>query len=94
MKKKVFYLFAHQDDEFGIFIQLKKDIENNEPYVFYLTSGSNKNIDKKKLYFRDKESLKNLLNLGVKQKNIFFIDKFLEIKNNKLYLNAKSNKFF
>ncbi len=89
MKKKVFYLFAHQDDEFGIFIQLKKDIENNEPYVFYLTSGSNKNIDKKKLYFRDKESLKNLLNLGVKQKNIFFIGRKLEIKNNKLYLNAK-----
>jgi len=43
------FIFAHQDDEFGIFIQLKKDIEKNEPFIFYLTSGSDKKIDKNKL---------------------------------------------
>jgi len=89
MKKKIFYLFAHQDDEFGIFIQLKKDIEKNEPFIFYLTSGSDKKIDKNKLCLRDKESLKTLKSLGVRQKNIFFIGRKLEIKNNNLYLDAK-----
>ena len=89
MKKKIFYLFAHQDDEFGIFIQLKKDIEKNEPLIFYLTSGFDKKINKNKFYLRDKESLKTLKSLGVKKKNIFFIGRKLEVSNNKLYLNTK-----
>ena len=89
MKKKIFYLFAHQDDEFGIFIQLKKDIEKNEPLIFYLTSGFDKRINKNKFCLRDKESLKTLKSLGVKKKNIFFIGRKLEVSNNKLYLNTK-----
>ena len=89
MKKKVFYLFSHQDDEFGIFIQLKKDSKINDTFVFYLTSGTDKNIDKNRLYLRDKESIKTLTKLGVKKENILFIGRKQNIKNNKLYLNAK-----
>lgn len=95
MKKKIFYLFSHQDDEFGIFIQLQKDAKLNNTYVFYLTSGTDKNINKNKLYRRDKESIKTLTALGVKKKNIFFIGRMLKIKHNKLYLHAtKVKKFF
>ena len=89
MKKKIFYFFAHQDDEFGIFIQIKKEIIKNEIFIFYLTSGTDKKINKNKLYIRDKESLKTLISLGVKKKNIFFIGRKLGIKHNKLHLNAK-----
>ena len=95
MKKKVFYLFAHQDDEFGIFIQLKKDANINNTFIFYLTSGTNKNINKNKLYLRDKESIKSLTDLGIKKKNIIFVGRKLQIKHNKLYFNVKKiMKFF
>lgn len=89
MRKKIFYIFAHQDDEFGIFIKIKKEAKNNELFIFYLTSGTNENIKKNKLYYRDKESIKSLTSLGVKRENIFFIGRKLGIKHNKLYLNAK-----
>lgn len=46
MKKKIFYIFSHQDDEIGIFPQLKKDAINNEVFIFYFTSGANKKIKK------------------------------------------------
>ena len=85
MKKKIFYFFAHQDDELGIFIQIKKEIKKNELFIFYLTSGTDEKINKNKLYTRDKESLKTLISLGVKKKNIFFIGRKLGIKHNKLH---------
>ncbi len=94
MKKKIFYFFAHQDDELGIFIQIKKEIKKNELFIFYLTSGTDKKINKNKLYTRDKESLKTLISLGVKKKNIFFIGRKLGINHNKLYLNAKKVTVF
>ena len=77
MKKNIFYLFAHQDDEFGCFIKLDKDILTKNTYVFYLTSGSNKIFDKSKLSSRDKESLKTLKKLGLKEKNIFLLEEGL-----------------
>ena len=89
MKKKIFYIFSHQDDEFGIFPQLKKDSINNEVFIFYFTSGTNKKIKKNRLILRDKESIKTLTFLGVKKKNIFFIGRKLEIKTNELHLNVK-----
>ena len=94
MKKKIFYIFAHQDDEMAIFIQLKKDIMENEPFIFFLTSGTSEKIKKNKLHLRDKESLKTLKALGAKEKNIFFIGRKLNIKHNELYLNAKKVTIF
>ena len=94
MKKKIFYFFAHQDDELGIFIQIKKEVKKNELFIFYLTSGTDKKINKNKLYFRDKESINTLTSLGVKKKNIFFIGRKLGIKHNKLHLSAKKVTVF
>ena len=94
MKKKIFYLFAHQDDEFGIFIQIKEELKKNELFIFYLTSGTDKKINKNELYLRDKESIKTLTSLGVKKENIFFVGRKLGIKHNKLYLNVKKVTIF
>mgnify|MGYP001257411063 CR=1 FL=1 len=85
MKKNIFYLFAHQDDEFGIFIDILKKIKNNNIYVFYLTSGYKDKIHKLKLSKRDLESISVLKKIGVKKKNIKFIGKELDIRSNKLY---------
>jgi hypothetical protein len=87
MKKNIFYLLAHQDDEFGIFIDISKKIINCNIYVFYLTSGYKKKIYKSKLSIRDKESIKVLKKIGVKKKNIIFLGRKLDIKTNSLYLN-------
>ena len=87
MKKNVFYLFAHQDDEFGIFIDLLQKIKRDNVYIFYLTSGYKNKIHKLKLSNRDIESINVLKKIGVKQKNIKFVGKELDIKSNKLYLN-------
>ncbi len=85
MKNNIFYLFAHQDDEFGIFIDILKKIKNNNIYVFYLTSGYKNKINKLRLSQRDLESISVLKKIGVKQKNIKFIGKELDIRCNKLY---------
>ena len=89
MKKKVFYLLAHQDDEFGCFTKLDKDILNNNTYVFYLTDGTDDISQKKVLSRRDKESLQALKKLGLQKKNIFFIGRDLQINHYTLYLNLK-----
>ena len=85
MKKKIFYIFAHQDDEFGTFVKLEKDIKKNNTFVFYLTTGSNKK--NKKMFLRNQESIKTLISLGLSKKKIFFIGRNLNINQNKLYLN-------
>ncbi len=87
MKKNIFYLFAHQDDEFGCFIKLDKDILMENTFIFYLTNGSNKSSKKNVLSLRDKESLKSLKRLGLKEKNVFFIGNELQINHYDLYLN-------
>ena len=86
MKKNIFYLFAHQDDEFGVYIDISNKIKNNNVYIVFLTSGYNKKIIKSKLSKRDEESLAVLKKIGVKKKNIYFLGKELNIKCNKLYL--------
>ena len=90
MKKNIFYILAHQDDEFGCFAKLDKDISNENTFVFYLTNGENKTVQKNKLSKRDKESLITLKKLGMKEKNIFFIGRELRIDHYTLYLNLKT----
>ena len=87
MKKNIFYIFAHQDDEFGVFIDIYKNLKKNNIFIFYLTNGSNKKINKYQLSTRDKESIKVLKKIGIKEKNIFFLGKQLNVFCNKLYLN-------
>ena len=87
MKKNIIYLFAHQDDEFGVFIDIYKNIKIHNIYIFYLTNGDTKIIEKSKLSVRDRESIKVLTKLGVKKKNIIFLGKKLGVTCNQLYLN-------
>lgn len=86
MTKNFIFILAHQDDEFAIFNILEKKInEKKNIKVFYLTSGYRKQINKNKITPRDKESLKVLVNLGVKKKNIFFLGRKLNIPIYKLH---------
>ncbi len=87
MKKNIFYILSHQDDEFGVFINISKQIINYNVYIFYLTSGYDKKIHKSNLSVRDKESIKVLTKIGVNKKNIIFLGKTLDIRCNLLYLN-------
>ena len=87
MRKNIFYLFAHQDDEFGTFIKLEKDAIKNNTFIFYLTSGEDKKTKKKVNSRRDNESLNVMQKLGIKKKNIFFLGSKYQIEHNKLYLN-------
>ena len=88
MKKKIIYLFAHQDDELGCFVKLDKDISYNDTYVFFLTCGENYSQNNL-ISTRDRESLHVLQKLGLKKKNIFFIGRKLKISHYTLYLNLK-----
>lgn len=87
MKKNIFYLLAHQDDEFGVFIDIFKNIKNFNIYVIFLTSGYKKKINKSQIFERDRESIKVLKKIGVEEKNIIFLGKKCDIQCNKLYLN-------
>ena len=75
MNNNIFFIFSHQDDEFGLFNLIEKATKKQKNvFVIYLTSGlktKNQN-SKSQLLQRDKESLKVLLSLGVSRKNIFF----------------------
>jgi hypothetical protein len=64
------FLFAHQDDEYGVFHAISSEIEiGREVWCLYLTDGG----DKSEL--RNIESLKVLRGLGVSESNILFIGK-------------------
>lgn len=65
------FIFAHQDDEFGVFWEIKKLIASGESVVVvYLTSGT---IDGSLSSVRNQESKKVLSTLGVDEKNIIFL---------------------
>ncbi len=87
MKKNIIYLFAHQDDEFGVFSDIYRNKEENNIYIFYLTNGTSSAIKKNYLSIRDRESIKVLTKLGIKKKNIFFLGKKSDVFCNQLYLN-------
>ena len=81
------FILAHQDDEFGIYEKINWCIKNKKNIlIFYMTSGSiNKKINKLKIYYRDKESLKVLNKIGVKKKNIIFFGRLNNIATCCLY---------
>ena len=87
-KQKVYYIFAHQDDEIGVFNKILDDIKKEkEVFIIYLTNGIT-NITKKLLSIkRKKESTTVLQKIGIKKKNIFFIGNTLNIYAGSLYQN-------
>lgn len=65
------FLFAHQDDEFGVYAEIERLIQNSEDVdVYYLTSGDVNNSYSKT---RNEESINVLRKLGVNIQNIHFI---------------------
>ena len=71
------FLFAHQDDEFGVF-QLIIDEQRNGRRVFcaYLTDGASPGASSLR---RNRESLAVLTRLGVQEEDIFFAGHTLSI---------------
>lgn len=81
MIRNSIFILSHQDDEFGLFNIIEKQVEEKKNVlIFFLTSGFSNSINKFNLSVRDKESLRVLLNLGVKKKNIFFLGRKFNIK--------------
>ncbi|MBK6361576.1 MAG: PIG-L family deacetylase [Comamonadaceae bacterium] len=85
------FLFAHQDDEFGIFQKILDELEaGNLVCCAYLTNGA---LGPDLANRRNRESLTVLLKLGVDVKNIFFAGDILGISDSKLleHLDLASN---
>lgn len=81
------FLFAHQDDEFGVFAQLEREsLAGNQVYCIYVTDGAATASPAQ----RNAESISVLLKLGVPRDNIFFIGQELKITDGKLYCNTKN----
>ncbi len=77
------FLFAHQDDEFGVFAALAKHCrEENSPLCIYLTNGETEKADSS---VRNSESLAALSRLGVKETDIVFLGTKEEIPDGQLY---------
>lgn len=76
------FLFAHQDDESGIFYEIEKSIEEQYCVIcLYLTDGG---YGKTLPDVRNQESCDVLMKLGVKKENIYFLGSKLSIQDTKL----------
>lgn len=79
--KIMLFLFAHQDDECGVFQCIKQAIENGyRVCCAYLTDGGLCSSSAR----RNKESLYVLSQLGVNQSDVFFVGEALGIKDGAL----------
>ena len=81
MKKNIYFLLAHQDDEIGIFQSIINENKKNKIFIIYLTKGGETN---NQMLLRNKESLNGLKELGVDSKNIFFINDMININEKQL----------
>ncbi len=73
----VLFIFAHQDDEFGVFNQIEKEIRSGATvFCAYCTSGVKSECNSER---RNTESKLVLQRLGVYISNIFFIGDLLNI---------------
>ena len=97
MKKNIYFLLAHQDDEIGIFQNIINENKKNRIFIIYLTKGG---ATKKQMLLRNRESLNGLKELGVDSKNIFFINDIINVNEKKLVFKIEkiikilTNKFF
>ena len=77
------FIFAHQDDEFGVYAEIIRLIKNDSKViVLYLTSGS---LDGKPRPDRNCESLNVLRDIGVMQENIYFLGSDIYIPAARMY---------
>lgn len=71
------FLFAHQDDECGIFQIIANELrEGNHVYCAYLTDGDFNGVSPQR---RNRESLNVLMKLGVQHQNVYFTGQELAI---------------
>lgn len=84
----VLFLFAHQDDEFGVFHQIEKEIRSgSRVFCAYSTTGVQIGEDPLK---RKNESISVLMELGVSRDRILFVGEKLGIADRRTlqHLNA------
>jgi LmbE family N-acetylglucosaminyl deacetylase len=74
----VLFLFAHQDDEFGVFPSIKASLHNGPVVCVYFTDGGNPIL-------RNAESLAVLQKLGVSRENVHFVGQELNIPDGQLH---------
>lgn len=76
------FLFAHQDDEFGVFQQILTERQSGHRVVCaYLTSGVAHGQDPER---RNEESISVLSRLGVHRDDVFFAGRLLSIDDGQL----------
>lgn len=82
-RETALFLFAHQDDEFGVFWEIAQLVEQNvDVHIAYLTSGS---TDGNISVVRNAESIKVLRQLGVRTDQIHFLGAEGAIPDGKLH---------
>lgn len=73
------FMFAHQDDEFGVFHAIQSDLaKGRRVWCLYLTDGGTQGVR------RNKESIRVLSSLGVDSANILFMGHALQVADGKL----------
>lgn len=81
------FLFAHQDDEYGVFPLLEQLVGRRESIrVVYLTSGT---LDGQRSERRNRESTDVLARIGIEETQIYFAGADSKFPDGKLYQYAK-----
>lgn len=76
------FLFAHQDDEFGVFQQIREEVGSGRGIrCAYLTDGRFNGVSAER---RNRESLGVLARLGVQRKHVYFAGRALSIGDSHL----------
>ena len=76
------FLFAHQDDEFGVFQAIVDELASGRKvFCAFLTDGVQNGVSPEQ---RNKESISALVNLGVVRENILFVGEELKISDGRL----------
>ena len=76
------FLFAHQDDEIGVFYEISRTLAKGQPLrCIYLTNGAWDGVSPRQ---RNQETIKVLTSLGVQREDIIFLGETLGIYDGKL----------
>ena len=77
------FLFAHQDDEFGVFARIEQEVQSGQRVCCaYLTDGAASTNSRR----RDEESLSVLKRLGINAKDVVFVGRELGMGDGRLHL--------
>lgn len=87
MSATAIFLFAHQDDEFGVFQKLREElVAGRRVYCIYFTTGA---FFGKPSAHRNLESINVLTRIGVPQENVIFAGNLLNIPDASLADNMR-----